>query len=59
MIPQDEGSRYPRINLLKQLQPFPAYFEIELGKSGGIAARMRETGDVAGTNWIGRLCEDD
>ena len=59
VIPKDEHSRYARIDLPKQLQPFPAYSEIELGKSGSVAAMMCETGDVTSTNRIGRLCEDD
>src|SRR5262245_47308382 len=52
-VPKDGRPRYPRRDLLEQFQPFSTDAVFELDKSGGVAARPRQTINEAGTNWIG------
>jgi hypothetical protein len=42
----------PRCELLEQLQPFPAQAVFEQEETGGVAARLRQAIDEAGTDRI-------
>ena len=58
-IPKDRNSRYARRDLLEQLQPFRAQAVIEQDKASGVAARPRQTIDIAGADGIGDAHEHD
>src|SRR6516162_4288696 len=52
-IPQYYYSRETGCNFFEQFQPFSTQAIFELHEAGGIAARLRQTIDEAGTDWIG------
>ena len=54
-IPKDRHARHARRDLFEQLQPFAADAVFEIHETGGVAARPRQTVDVAGADRI----EDD
>jgi hypothetical protein len=52
-IPNDGRSRHARRDLLEQFRPFPAQNVFEHHKAGSVAARPRQTFNVAGADRIG------
>ena len=52
-------SSYSRRHLLQKIQPFCTYAEFELCKARRVAAWPRQIGDIARTDWVGRLREHD
>jgi hypothetical protein len=57
-VPKDGRPRYARGDLLEQFQPFPLDAVFELDKSGGVAARPRQTMDEACANGVGENDKD-
>src|SRR6516164_9079465 len=58
-IPQYYCSRQVGCNFLEQFKPFATETIFELHKAGGITARLRQTIDKAGADWIGDDREHD
>src|SRR5262249_22949080 len=58
-IPQCYYSRETGCDFFEQFQPFSTEAIFELHEAGGIAARLRQTIDEAGTDWIGDDREHD
>jgi hypothetical protein len=58
-VPKDGCARHARCDLLEQFQPFSTDGVFELDKSGGVAARPRQTIDEAGADRVGDNHEHD
>jgi hypothetical protein len=58
-IAQNRRARHAGRDLFEQLQPFRADAVFELGKTGGVASRLRQARDEAGADRIGGLREHD
>ena len=58
-IPQYYYSREARCDFLEQFKPFSTQAIFELHEAGGIAARLRQTIDETGADWIGDIREHD
>src|SRR5215475_13509957 len=55
----DSDTRHIRRNLLEQFEPFRANFVVENSEPGYVTARLRQTGNKAGTDRIGNLRKYD
>ena len=56
---ENRRTSHARRDLFEKFDPFRAYAELPLGKSSGVAARPRQTGDVARADRIGDQKEHD
>jgi hypothetical protein len=54
---QESRSRNARCDFFEQFNPFSANRRLEIGKSGQIAARPRETRNHTADNWVGQVNE--
>ena len=58
LIAKNRGARHIRRNLLKQLEPFPADIEFEVGEAGGIAPRSSKAFNETAPDCVGNLNEE-
>src|SRR5215831_18877791 len=58
-VTQDHCSRQTRFNRFEKGNPFSGHAEVELSKTRYVAARACEASDIAGTNRVRHLSEDD